>query len=122
MADPPNPYYKVIFDGGWALTTANSDHYKHVDVEYVNDLLVFKFLHKPHWPHDQYMVITRGDKPWSEISFVIEYKPGHACDDAPPHLKPLIEKCKGEMELRDLTEAEKAKIDKSKDSKILIHN
>ena len=33
MADPPNPYYKVIYDKGHALTTANSDHYKHVDVE-----------------------------------------------------------------------------------------
>ena len=66
------------------------------------------------------MVITRGDKPWSEISFVIEHKPGHKCDDAPPHLKPLIKKCKGDMELRDLTDAEKAKIAKSKDSEFSI--
>ena len=64
----------------------------------------------------KYMVIKRNEKKWSEMSFVIEYKPGHACDDAPPHLKPHIKKCKGEMELRDLTDAEKAKIAKSKAS------
>ena len=119
LADPPNPYYKVIYDKGHVLTTANSDEYKTLDIEYVNDDFVFKFLHKFHWAHDQYMVIKRGDKPWSEISFVIEYKPGHKCDDCADHLKPLIKKCKGEMILRDLTDAEKAKIEKSKASKFV---
>ena len=86
-------------------------------MEYVNHDLVFKFLHKFHWAHDEYMVLKHpADKPWSELSFVIEYKPGHKCDDAPDHLKPLIKKCKGNMELRDLTDAEKAKIAKSKAS------
>ena len=120
LADPPNPYYKVIYDKGHVLTTANSDDYKTLDIEYINDLFVFKFLHKKHWAHDQYMVIQRLDKKWAEMSFVIEYKPGHACDDAPPHLKPHIKKCKGDMELRDLTADEKAKIEKSKASKIVI--
>ena len=106
----------MIFDKGHILSTADSDHYKTVDVEYVNDDLVFKFLHKPHWPHDEYMVLKRGAKKWSEISFVIEHKPGHKCDDAPDHLKPLIKKCKGNMLLRDLTDAEKAKIARSKAS------
>ena len=116
---PPNPYYKVIYDQSHILTAATSDDYKTIDVEYVNDDLVFKFLHKPHWNHDEYMVLQRGARKWSEISFVIEHKPGHKCDDAPSHLKPLIKKCKGNMVLRGLTKSEKAKIEKSKDSKCI---
>ena len=51
---------------------------------------------------------------------MIEHKPGHKCDDAHDHLVPLIKKCKGNMELRHLTDDEKAKIAKSKDSKIIL--
>lgn len=80
-----------------------------VGVEYVNDLLVFRFTHQPSAarPYD-YMAITKGDKEWSDLEFVIEKK-DHKCDETSDDLKPLIHKCDGKMELRPLNNKEKAK-------------
>ena len=102
------------------LTTAYSDHYKFLDVEYVNDFFMFKFAHKPHWPHDDYMIIQRNDKPWSEISFVIENMPGHDCEDGTEPLRPFIYRCVGDMMVRDLNDDEKAKIAKSKNGEFFL--
>lgn len=111
----------MIFDKRHVLTTALADHYKHLDVEFVNDLFVFKFAHKPHWPHDDYMIIMRGDQLWSEISFVIEDKPGHDCEVTTDVLRPLIYRCVGDMIFRDLNDEERAKIAKSKKGEFATH-
>lgn len=97
------------------LTTAAADHNKQVEVEYVNEFFSFRFAHKPHWPHDDYMIITRNDQQWSELSFVIENKPGHDCEVTSDPLRSLIYRCVGDMMFRDLNDVEKAKIAKSKE-------
>lgn len=75
---------------------------------------MFKFAHKPHWQHDDYMIVQRNDKSWSEISFVFEHMPGHDCENSTKPVQSLIYQCVGDMMFRELDVGEKAKISKSK--------
>ena len=114
----PSPYFKAIFNHGEVLT--EQDTIKVVSVEYVNDLLVFRFTHQPSSarPYD-YMAITKGDKQWTELEFVIEKK-DHKCDDTSDDLKPLIHKCDGKMVLRALTDKEKARMIQTTTGKLTV--
>lgn len=99
---PPTPWWKVIYCKGNIIT--EQEHINVIEVLLDDDVLTCKFEYNDKVDH---ISITKGDKDWQDLEFVVEKKDGHKCDDTCEHLKPLIASCEGEMEMRHINEEEK---------------